>query len=107
MNVLKKERYYIITDDFEWAKTKFVGDSYRFIDAITDDLHHLFIMALFKNYIISNSTFHWWGSFLSIYETPTILAPDKWVFGKDVKKEEYWSIYRESMTVIERTIEID
>jgi hypothetical protein len=107
MNILKKERYYIITDDFEWAKRKFTGDSFRFLDNISDDLHHLLSIALFKNYIISNSSFHWWGSFLSIYDSPVIIAPDKWIHGKDAKREQYWSIYRDSMTVVERDIEID
>jgi len=104
ISLMPKNRYYISTDDIEWARSKFVGDQYRFFD-IKDDLIQLLTIALFKNYIISNSSFHWWGSFLSIYDNPRIIAPDKWIFGPEVKKEEYWSIYRDSMEVIERPIE--
>jgi hypothetical protein len=92
-----------LTDDFEWAKKNFVGEQFRFLE-IKDDLHQLLTSTLFKNYIISNSSFYWWGSFLSIYEKPKIIAPDKWIFGSDVKREQYWSIYRDDMEIIERSI---
>ena len=104
---LPREIYYIVTDDYVWAKKHFVGDKFRFLDNITDDLHHLYASTLFKHYIIGNSSFHWWGSFLSIYDNPTIIAPDKWVFGPNVQKEQYWTIYRDNMTVLTRQIESD
>ena len=105
MERLKKERYYISSDDIEWCKANFQGDQYRFFE-LKDDLIQLFVSTLFRNYIISNSTFHWWGSFLSIYKEPTIIAPDKWIFGPDVTPIEYNTIYRESMIVLERPIEL-
>ena len=100
------ERYYILTDDYEWAKKHFQGEKFRFLE-ITDDLIQLLASTLFKNYIISNSTFYWWGSFLSVYDSPRIIAPDKWVFGSNVKPDQYWSVYRDSMEIIERPIETD
>ena len=106
MDKMPAERYYISSDDLEWAKKNFVGEQFRFFE-IKDDLHQLLTSTLFKNYIISNSTFYWWGSFLSIYEKPKIIVPDKWIFGSDVKIEQYWSIYRDDMEIIERPIEID
>lgn len=105
MEKLQKERYYILSDDIEWCKKNFQGEQYRFFE-LKDDLLQLFASTLFKNYIISNSTFYWWGSFLSIYKDPTIIAPDKWIFGSDVKPDEYDTIYRESMVVLERPIEL-
>ena len=104
MAKMNKERYYIFSDDMEWCKQNFVGDQFVFLD-IVDDLETFFVLTLFKNYIISNSTFYWWGSYLSIHENPRVIAPDKWAFGKDVKKEQYWSIYRDDMEVLERPIE--
>ena len=106
MDKMPAERYYILTDDFEWAKKNFVGEQFRFLE-IKDDLHQLLTSTLFKNYIISNSSFYWWGSFLCIYEKPKIIVPDKWIFGSDVKRDQYWSIYRDEMEIIERPIEID
>ena len=104
MSHMQKERYYILSDDVEWCKEKFVGNQFRFFE-IKDDLIQLFASCLFKNYIISNSTFYWWGSFLSIYDSPRIIAPDKWLFGKDVTPDKYYTIYRKSMEILERPIE--
>ena len=73
---------------------------------IKEDKYMLLTMALFKNYIMSNSTFYWWGSFLSIYDKPKIITADKWIFDTEDKKR-YWSIYRKDMEIIERPVEID
>ena len=106
MQKLKKSRYYISSDDVEWCKKKFVGEQFRFFD-INDDVLQFFVSTLFKNYIISNSTYYWWGSFMSIYSNPTIVAPDKWLFGKNVTFEKYSTIYRPEMIILERSIETD
>ena len=102
MNMMNKERYYIASDDIEWCKEHFVGDQFRFIEE--DDTDTFYAMALFNNYIIANSSYHWWGSFMSVYDSPRIIAPDKWLFGPRVRREEYWSIYRDGMEILERTI---
>lgn len=102
---MNKKKYYILSDDIEWCKNKFTGDKFIFMN-IKEDKNMLLTMALFKNYIISNSTFYWWGSFLSIYKNTRIIAPDKWIFGNS-PKEKYWSIYREGMEIIERPVEIN
>jgi hypothetical protein len=45
-------------------------------------------------------------SFLSVYESPRIVAPDKWVFGPNAQLSEYYTIYRKGMEVIQRRIEV-
>jgi hypothetical protein len=105
MHLVPATKYYIASDDMAWCKANFVGDQYVFFD-INDDLIQLFVGCLFNKYILGNSSYHWWMSFLSVYETPTIVAPDKWDFGPDVKWEQYSSIYRKGMVVIERSIEV-
>jgi hypothetical protein len=64
------------------------------------------ISTLFKHYIISNSTFYWWGSFLSPYseQEKFIYAPDKWTNGFP---ESYKGCYRDGMRILERPIEVD
>jgi hypothetical protein len=101
---LPQTTYYIASDDIAWCKTHFVGPQYVFFD-IQDDLVQLLAGCLFKNYIIANSTFHWWMSFLSVFDEPRIVAPDKWIFGPTVQWHEYSTIYRKGMQIIERLIE--
>jgi len=100
------ERYYISSDDIEWCRQTFVGPQFRFFDLkLEDDLVQLALMTLFRHYIISNSSFNWWGSYLSRYADVAIIAPDKWIFGPAVEFRQYYSIYRDDMTVVERPIE--
>lgn len=94
-------RYYITSDDIDWCKKNFIGEQYRFFD-LKDDMVQFYAGTLFSKYIISNSTFHWWISYLSQHENPTVIAPNKWHGGPDCKKENYWSIYRENMIVLDR-----
>jgi hypothetical protein len=99
MKLLDKKIYYISTDDPVWAKQNFQGDQFRFLE-FKDDLHQFLANTLFKSYIISNSTFYWWASLLSIYPNPRIIAPNKWgLFATN-------DIYRDDMEIIERPIEI-
>jgi len=103
---LPATKYYIGSDDIAWCKEHFIGDQYVFFD-IQDDLTQLLTGCLFKNYIIANSTFHWWMSYLSVFPEPRIVAPDKWIFGSSARFEEYSTIYREGMQMIERLIELN
>ena len=98
-------KYYIASDDIEWCKQKFVGDQYIFME-IKDDITQFYAGCLFKNYIIANSTYHWWMSFLSVYTEPRIIAPDKWIFGSNAKWHQYSTIYRKGMEIIERPVEV-
>ena len=93
-------KFFIISDDLKWCMENFKGDQFVFLD-IKDDLVTLSVGALFNNYIISNSTFYWWMSYFSIYEAPTIVAPDKWI-----NISHHQSIYRSEMIIIERPIEV-
>ena len=104
IHLVPAAKYYIASDDMAWCKANFVGDQYVFFD-IEDDLVQLFMGCLFNKYIIGNSTYHWWMSFLSVYENPSVVAPDKWLFGPDVKWDQYSTIYRKGMVVVERQIE--
>ena len=89
-----------MSDDLDWCRLHFQDDACVFLD-IKDDLDTLHVGTLFPNYIISNSTFYWWISYLSIYTRPKIIAPDKWISCPN-----YESIYRSDMIVVERPVEV-
>lgn len=95
--------FYIISDDMEWCKNNFskldTKSEFVFLD-INDDLSTFFVGSLFSNFIISNSTFHWWISYFSNSNTPKIIAPDKWI-----NLPKHTSIYRSDMIVLERPVE--
>lgn len=104
MNMMNSTVYYISTDDYEWARKNFIGNNFRFLD-VGNDITQFYAACLFKNYIISNSTYHWWVSFLSIYQNPRIIAPDKWVTLDNITYSSGSIIYRKEMEIIERPVE--
>jgi hypothetical protein len=99
-----KKIYYISSDDYTWARKHFVGDNFKFLDIGTDVIQ-LYIGCLFNNYIISNSSFHWWISFLSIQQPVRVIAPDKWITIGSHVHTFGCNVYRDDMEIIERPVE--
>ena len=69
--------FYVFTDDVNGAKDIF-GTGFEYVEGnhYTTDLYY---MTKFKNHIIGNSTFSWWGSYLA--NSQKTAAPFNW-FGK-------------------------
>lgn len=109
-------RFFIFSNDIEWCKEKFVGDkNILFVNTIginldlednikigkSDkdiseyrDLAELYLMSACKHHILANSSFSWWGAWLSDYEGMTI-APSKWLNNKNMT-----DIYTKDMLLI-------
>jgi hypothetical protein len=64
----------IFSDDIPWCRQNFVGERFVFIDEI--DYISLYLMAKMKHHINANSTFSWWGTWLS--EDNKAIVPKKW-----------------------------
>lgn len=61
----------------------------------------LYIMSQFKHYIIANSTFSWWASYLSIHQGGVVVAPSQW-FGPSGHRDTA-DIYRKEMIRVDQT----
>tara|TARA_S200002703_G_scaffold4184_1_gene5527 strand:+ start:2686 stop:3477 length:792 start_codon:yes stop_codon:yes gene_type:complete len=69
----------IFSDDVRWCKEQELFKSDRFLVSETDDnLYDLCMMTMCKGYIIANSSFSWWGAWLSETENPKVIAPSRW-----------------------------
>ncbi len=68
--------FYIFSDDVEWCKNVFTGRNFRFIES-GNPYVDLCIMSKLNNHIIANSSFSWWGAWLS-GNTSKVVSPIKW-----------------------------
>ncbi|OMD98679.1 hypothetical protein BSK54_22010 [Paenibacillus odorifer] len=89
--------FYIFSDSIERAKTQFnFKYPVRYIEGFKD-YESLRLLYSCKHFIISNSSFSWWGAFLASNSTKIVISPDRWYNDSKVKPD----IYLDDMTLIE------
>jgi len=73
---------FIFSDDLNWCKEKFSffkkTNYVEHSNAGNKFYNYLYLMTNFTNFIIPNSSFAWWGAWLSQKKNKTIIAPRKW-----------------------------
>lgn len=68
------DQIFIFSDDLDWCKSVFGSE----VTYVHDDIGtQLFLMSKMKHFIMSNSTFAWWGAYLN-QNNGIIVAPDPW-----------------------------
>lgn len=72
----------VISDDIQWCKKNINIKNAHFIDDIFP-WEALWLMSLCNYFIISNSSFSWWGAYLGEKENSIVLCPDIW-FGPEI-----------------------
>lgn len=75
-NNIKKPHFFIFSDDIKWCKENFNLDNFTFINVEKpNEIQELYLMSLCKSHIIANSSFSWWGAYLSKENNNIIVAP--------------------------------
>lgn len=77
---LAAPRFYIFTNDTEWARRKFKGNDMRIVECNNKENNYfdMFLMSFCKANIIANSSFSWWGAWLNQNQDKKVISPDKW-----------------------------
>lgn len=76
--------FFVFSDDIEWCYEHLnTLDNMHFVEKElrnkgTTNSDYLQLMIACKHFIISNSTFGWWGAWLSENKTKIVIAPKKW-----------------------------
>ena len=71
---------FVFSDDVNKAKVLFEDLSKRRVTFIenTNPNESLYLMNLCDDFVISNSSFSWWGQKLSVKKSKRVIAPSKW-----------------------------
>jgi len=67
----------VFSDDVEWCRENLNFSNAVFIEG-QSDVADLLLMSLCDNHIIANSSFSWWGAWLSRSENKKVVAPKNW-----------------------------
>lgn len=82
--VPETEYLFVSSDDIGWCKQNIDGKNLIFLEELNPH-EQVWTMQMCHNFIISNSTFSWWGAYLSNNPNKRVLAPSIW-FGPDGPK---------------------
>jgi Glycosyl transferase family 11 len=77
-------RFFVFSDTVSEARQVMDGIAeceYVELGADASPAHDLSLMAACRHFIIANSTFSWWGAWLSQHPDKVVLVPDKWLPG--------------------------
>ena len=100
-------QYVVMTDNIPWCKEVFAGSNFIFNDTVPEDLikghFDMAVGSLCDDFIIANSTFSWWMSYLGQSKDKKIYAPDPW-FGAALNHIDTEGYYPEGVEKIEREI---
>lgn len=96
---VKDPQVFIFSDDIAWAKKNLTIDlPLHFIEHNCMDKNHedLRLMSSCRHHIIANSSFSWWGAWLSKNPNKMVIAPKKWFSDQEMKKRKKIDIIPET-----------
>ena len=76
----------IFSDDPKWCHEQSLFSDDRFLISENDHLLDLAMMRLCSDFIIANSSFSWWGAWMSTNQNKKVIAPKQW-FGSPLKEQ--------------------
>ena len=90
----------VFSDDPLWCHDESLfGDDRFLISDSEDNAIDLCLMTFCTDYIIANSSFSWWGAWLSHNQNPTVIAPKKW-FGPNNQHKDTKDLLPPTWTII-------
>ena len=84
---IKDYVFLVFSNDIEFAKTQLEGDNIYFVEPkgidsysyTSSEKDDLALLSLCDHHIIANSSYSWWGAYLSKNQDKKIICPTNWV----------------------------
>ena len=84
-----KRNVIVFSDDYKWCSETSIFKDRRFILANSyPAVNELCLMTLCNDFIIANSSYSWWGAWLSSQPKKKVICPEPW-FGKSPLKKNH------------------
>jgi hypothetical protein len=92
-----RPHFFIWSDDNAWVRANLgLPHPHTFVDHNYPDFHEdLRLMACCRHYVIPNSTFSWWGAWLSRNPDALVVAPQRWLNLDALKLPRYAEFVRD------------
>lgn len=83
LNELESPTFFVFSNsevDTDWVREnyRFLPEGTVFVPPGSHDFEHFALMANCRHFIIANSTFSWWSSYLSRCQDKLVVAPKPW-----------------------------
>jgi hypothetical protein len=81
---IRTPRFFVFSDHVGEARhvlDELIECEYVDLEAGASPAHDLSLIASCRHFINANSTFSWWGAWLSRNDNKIVLVPDKWLLG--------------------------
>ena len=90
--------FFVFTNDVAWVREHYKQKNLTIVEGNDEDAGFIdmYLMTKCKHYILANSSFSWWGCYLSSSQGKKVIAPKQWFRGRDCR-----DIYTKEMQMIE------
>jgi len=89
--------FFLFSNDPDWVREQYKGSEYTVVDCNDEETGYfdMLLLSKCKHQIIANSSFSWWAAWLNTNADKKVIAPTKWLNGRDTS-----DIYTDSMLAI-------
>ena len=86
--------FFLFSNDMEWTKEHLAGPDCVPVEGGSEEKGYLdlYLMSRCRHNIIANSSFSWWGAWLNDNPEKQVIAPARWINGRECR-----DIYTEGM----------
>lgn len=80
--------FFVFSNEFKYIEKYYNKEKFVIVNC-NDEKNawkDMYLMSICKHNIIANSSFSWWGAWLNRNINKTVIAPKKWINGREMKK---------------------
>lgn len=87
-------RFFLFSNDPDWTRRNLGGEGRILVEGGSEETGYLdlYLMSQCRHAVIANSSFSWWGAWLIENPQKMVIAPSRWMNGRDCR-----DIYTEDM----------